>query len=774
MRQSKSSRRLSCISSRIEELESRDTPAPLYWDPPDIAIFPSNNWSDGNNWWDITSIGGFTLFTPAYRTPGVDDDVFFRGGACNDDCILDVPKTVRSINMNQTLGDIPGYTGTLTLKEPLTVSGNASLLMSGATIRGFGGARGSLTVNPSPGLGTSFRWAAGTFENVAIDIKPSANFEVVDGVPGSSRNMNDTAINLVSGGASLNWAGGNVAVGGTSSIQVGTDGTFGIYAAGFTWGTATPSLQITNFGTTRLLASGTATLIGDYITHDKTLLSLGILDIVGRAEQGEFASHVPVFELQNRTTIRVSGTGEVLGIRAGSLIGDGTVDANLNLGNDPAAGGAASEAKIAPGNAATFGTMFGTIDVTKSMEMFGDRTVMEIDVDSITVHDRVSVAFRATLNGTIAGNFLQPARTFLDNAKIVFLTYGERAADFVHKGQPAPWRTNMDATKYWFEKELGNLLGKAALDENGNGAFEPWLGEVPLAGVAVRLFDSDGYEVADPTTTDGDGVYDFGRQPYGAYEVRFTRPAALRPVLPHSPLAGPTNDSDADFGTLIAAVSLGDPSGNTDGDGDVLFRPLVAVDDYYYTPYLTPVSGNVLANDPPAAGDTLTITLGAAPAHGAVDLAADGTFTYAPAAGFYGNDTFTYVVHDGFGHTATGLVNVYVSAPPTTTISGYIWRDLNGNGVNDIWSEYGVYNVTVQLLDADGNVVASVLTGAGSIYYVFNVLPGTYQLRVLLPEGFAFTTPGGDSDVDEYGYSAFFTTAGGEYLFFDAGMIPPT
>ena len=85
-----------------------------------------------------------------------------------------------------------------------------------------------------------------------------------------------------------------------------------------------------------------------------------------------------------------------------------------------------------------------------------------------------------------------------------------------------------------------------------------------------------------------------------------------------------------------------------------------------------------------------------------------------------------------------------------------------------------MYNVTVQLLDENGNVVASVLTGPGSIYFVFDVLPGTYRIRVLLPEGYTFTTPGVDSDVDEYGNSDFFTTTGGENIFIDAGMIPPT
>ncbi len=77
---------------------------------------------------------------------------------------------------------------------------------------------------------------------------------------------------------------------------------------------------------------------------------------------------------------------------------------------------------------------------------------------------------------------------------------------------------------------------------------------------------------------------------------------------------------------------------------------------------------NVLTNDSDAdAGDTLTVAMGAAPAHGSAVVNADKTITYTPTTGWAGTDTFTYTVSDGYGGTATGTVTVNVdNAPPVT------------------------------------------------------------------------------------------------------------
>ncbi|HEX2700132.1 MAG TPA: ELWxxDGT repeat protein [Acidimicrobiales bacterium] len=92
----------------------------------------------------------------------------------------------------------------------------------------------------------------------------------------------------------------------------------------------------------------------------------------------------------------------------------------------------------------------------------------------------------------------------------------------------------------------------------------------------------------------------------------------------------------------------------------------VAGDDTAATAYGAPVTvaaPGVLANDTDVEGDPLTAGFASTPAHGSVTLAASGSFTYTPSAGFSGSDTFTYTASDGQGGTDTATVTVAVAAP---------------------------------------------------------------------------------------------------------------
>jgi hypothetical protein len=71
-------------------------------------------------------------------------------------------------------------------------------------------------------------------------------------------------------------------------------------------------------------------------------------------------------------------------------------------------------------------------------------------------------------------------------------------------------------------------------------------------------------------------------------------------------------------------------------------------------------NGSVLDNDTGAAG---TIVSHTQPAHGSLQFNQDGTFTYVPATGFTGVDTFDYTVND-----AVKLYNT--DLPPLATIGG--------------------------------------------------------------------------------------------------------
>ena len=61
----------------------------------------------------------------------------------------------------------------------------------------------------------------------------------------------------------------------------------------------------------------------------------------------------------------------------------------------------------------------------------------------------------------------------------------------------------------------------------------------------------------------------------------------------------------------------------------------------------------VLSNDTDADGDPLTANLVTPASHGNVTLNSNGSFTYTPAAGFTGTDSFTYQANDGTLNSAT-------------------------------------------------------------------------------------------------------------------------
>src|SRR5688572_24156467 len=84
---------------------------------------------------------------------------------------------------------------------------------------------------------------------------------------------------------------------------------------------------------------------------------------------------------------------------------------------------------------------------------------------------------------------------------------------------------------------------------------------------------------------------------------------------------------------------------------------------------ITAAAPGVLANDQDfdGVGPALNVTAGTflSAQGGNVNLSADGSFTYNPAPGFEGSDSFTYTLNDGEGPGDTGTV--------TITVTGMIW-----------------------------------------------------------------------------------------------------
>ena len=150
-------------------------------------------------------------------------------------------------------------------------------------------------------------------------------------------------------------------------------------------------------------------------------------------------------------------------------------------------------------------------------------------------------------------------------------------------------------------------------------------------------------------------------------------------------------------------------NGTVVGDTSVAFdaTPFVATDDAYVVYHDRTLYGSVggvftplLANDgiDPA---SLSITGVTAPAHGTLTHGSDGTFSYAPQAGFLGTDTFSYTAQY-LTHSSTAVVTVEVQ-----NTDPYANDDLYA--ADFLASPTGTTFTTQPDSTANGEVVGSVL-----------------------------------------------------------------
>jgi Big-like domain-containing protein/hemolysin type calcium-binding protein/Calx-beta domain-containing protein len=89
------------------------------------------------------------------------------------------------------------------------------------------------------------------------------------------------------------------------------------------------------------------------------------------------------------------------------------------------------------------------------------------------------------------------------------------------------------------------------------------------------------------------------------------------------------------------------------------------VNDVYSTPAHTQLhvaASGVLGNDTGCIGAALTVDSVGQPHNGTLSMYANGGFTYMPAAGFSGRDSFTYTATDGL-LSASATVTIYVDSP---------------------------------------------------------------------------------------------------------------
>ncbi|MFO0927186.1 MAG: tandem-95 repeat protein, partial [Gemmataceae bacterium] len=163
----------------------------------------------------------------------------------------------------------------------------------------------------------------------------------------------------------------------------------------------------------------------------------------------------------------------------------------------------------------------------------------------------------------------------------------------------------------------------------------------------------------------------------------------------------------------------------------------VAVGDSYATAEDTPltVAGpGVLANDTDVEGNPLTAVLVSGPAHGALTLNADGSFTYTPSANYNGADSFSYKANDGQADSNTIVVNLTVDAVNDAPV-------LTGPGTVTTGEDTPL---VLSAATGNGTAVADVDAGSGLVQVTLTASNGTLSLSGI--QGLTFAAGDGSAD----------------------------
>jgi uncharacterized repeat protein (TIGR01451 family) len=248
------------------------------------------------------------------------------------------------------------------------------------------------------------------------------------------------------------------------------------------------------------------------------------------------------------------------------------------------------------------------------------------------------------------------------------------------------------------------LLPVASTSISGPGRLlrVPDVGANPIVDAAkhdVLLVDNDNDGVADPGDT-----------------IRYTIGGGCGPSFPPDPPEG----CFANFGDMDATnVDFIDTiDANTTLVASSLRTTPIARNDTYAAignvGITVPAGSGVLVNDNDPDGTTPTLTIVTAPTTSAnggdVALVGDGSFTYDPAPGFEGTDTFSYTVQDSDGNQDPATVSIFVN-----DVIWFIDNSAGGGGDGRLATPFNSladYNTTAA--DDPGDVIFLHETGSGN------------------------------------------------------------
>lgn len=346
--------------------------------------------------------------------------------------------------------------------------------------------------------------------------------------------------------------------------------------------------------------------------------------------------------------------------------------------------------------------------------------------------------------------------------------------------------------------QLGNLVWH---DKNNNGLVDS--DEPGLPNVAVQLFgegDTPGNVVPlAATTTDANGIYQFGNLPPGRYFVYIPNPpvgyplsstptdvadngedgddngsqevaggAVRGPVVELRPQSETMNDGDdangdlsQDFG-FFAYATIGDLAWydhNQDGLQGANETSIPGLVDTVGVPGIAVTLYDAVTNQ--IVATTVTDSQGhyhfsqiipgsyyvhfTLPAGYAVTRPHASTpNTNAPSDAFDSDadpatqNTPVIVLSSGESKPTLDVGIYLLDGQQPAILGDWVWYDANGNGLQDV-DESGVPGVIINLYRSDGTLVATTKTDVEGYYLFTALLPGDYYLGVTPPTGFVLT-----------------------------------
>ncbi len=297
-----------------------------------------------------------------------------------------------------------------------------------------------------------------------------------------------------------------------------------------------------------------------------------------------------------------------------------------------------------------------------------------------------------------------------------------------------------------FSQPTGAITGLAFDDKNGDGVRDP--NEGILAGVTVRLQDCNGQPIAS-TTTDSNGSYSFGDILKASYQVVFDVSTNINGITNYqtspqgsSSEINPSNNTsecfffEPDKGKTVDAGFF-QPTGTITGiafedlDGDGIQDPnegflagvsvhLEDCNGVRIATTLTDTNGNYSFGDI-LLGDYRVVFDASTNDKGVSD------FQTSPK----GNDSDINAgsnASDCIAFDPAKGVNIDAGFfQPTGAITGIAFEDIDGDGIQDP-NELGLANITVTLMDCNGNAIATTLTDSNGNYSFGDLNAGTYQV----------------------------------------------